>query len=82
MILHSTQLCIINNVFIFMSLLFLTDAVCCIVLNEFRVLSTLFTLKANSAHIAKGWRDQIISTQVTKSLYKHTYIHVLIDEYN
>ena len=56
---------------------FIIDAVCCVVLNEFSVLSALFTLKAHSPDIAKEWSDQITSAQVReyKTIYAHTHTH-------
>ena len=61
------------------SLCFIIDAVCCVVLNEFSVLSALFTLKAHSPDIAKEWSDQITSAQVRreyKTMHTHTHIHI------
>lgn len=46
------------------------------VLNEFSVLSALFTLKAHSPDIAKEWSDQITSAQVRreyKTMHAHTH---------
>ena len=59
------------------SLCFIIDAVCCVVLNEFSVLSALFTLKAHSPDIAKEWSDQITSAQVReyKTMHTHTHTH-------
>ena len=50
---------------------------CCVVLNEFSVLSALFTLKAHSPDIAKEWSDQITSAQVReyKTMHTHTHTH-------
>ena len=48
------------------------------VLNEFSVLSALFTLKAHSPDIAKEWSDQITSAQVRreyKTMHTHTHTH-------
>ena len=60
---------------------FIIDAVCCVVLNEFSVLSALFTLKAHSPDIAKEWSDQITSAQVRreyKTMHTHTHTHTYI----
>ena len=62
------------------SLCFIIDAVCCVVLNEFSVLSALFTLKAHSPDIAKEWSDQITSAQVRSETDSETYIMTLTEE--
>lgn len=35
------------------------------VLNDFKVLSDIFTLKAHSASVAQEWTDQIAAAQVS-----------------
>lgn len=41
----------------------------CMVLNDYRVLADIFTLKAHSADIAQEWMDQIAAAQVSSVCY-------------
>lgn len=42
----------------------LAGSFCVLVLNEFRVVTTWFVLKANSAEVAEGWMKKINAVQV------------------
>jgi len=46
----------------------LTGSFCVLVLNEFRVVTTWFVLKANSAEVAEGWMKKINAVQVCDSV--------------
>ncbi len=41
-----------------------TGTITCIVLNDFQMLTDIFTLKAHNADVAQEWADQIAAAQV------------------